>query len=153
MLDTELKKFFAQPDIDQRLEEKVIFTDADAFLIYLKKGYSKFDNKSLDALFDHLLQTDIYLLHHILNESYQSVNITSRLLHQVKFENLETYWDKIYSKKFRIVKAVYQRILTDAGLSASDQKEPEEFGRSFKKTHFSVYDGAGQPRECWLSLC
>ena len=115
LLQTELKSFFEQPNLQEQLDEKIVISNNNAFLNYIQKGYSKLESQSLNELFENLLQTNISLLKAFMGEIRYSPSARKRLLYQVSLDKLELYWSKVYFNEFKLVKAIESQILTDAG--------------------------------------
>lgn len=144
LLQTELRKFFDQPNIEDRLEEKIIISYTDAFITYLQKGYSKLDSQDLGQLFEHLLLTNIAQLREIMREVRQSPSARQRLFYQVKYESLEQYWSKVHTKVFQQVKFIENQILADSGQSKLiDYKEDSIGGFLRKQTFDFMIDNVG----------
>jgi hypothetical protein len=115
LLQTEFKRFFDQPNIEQRIHEKAVITKTDAFINYIKKGYSNFEDQNLNELFQHLLDSNIATLRELMINRRDSPQSMQRIFYQVSYENLERYWRKVYPREYKQIHSIVEAILADAG--------------------------------------
>jgi hypothetical protein len=136
LLQTEFQKFFSQPNIENQIREKAFVTRTDAFINYIKKGYSDFDDQNLNELFQHLLTTDIALLRELLSQVQDSPESMHRIFYQVSYKNLEKYWFKVYPKAYKQIRSIVDVIISDAGQNWNPELSSEGIDQFLKKMMF-----------------
>jgi hypothetical protein len=141
LLQTELHKFFETPGIEKQLEQKLMSTEADAFINYVEKGYANYQDKSLEGIFQQLLNERISLLKNMIQQLGTSPDAMQRLYLQISYESWEKYWQKIYPKHYKEIHSTVGKILKDANAVSNRHTQKGSLKEFLQKMVFKFMNG------------